>query len=57
MLRSIALMALVAATSVWAADEVECSLDKKCPESAPCCGRMYSPFHNDPADLVRLTCL
>jgi beta-glucanase (GH16 family) len=41
MLRSIALMALVAATSVWAADEVECSLDKKCPESAPCCGQYH----------------
>lgn len=34
-------MALVAASSVLAADIIECSENKKCPESAPCCGQYY----------------
>jgi beta-glucanase (GH16 family) len=43
MRQSTALLALVAAaaTSVFAAEIIECNENKQCPESAPCCGQYY----------------
>lgn len=32
-------VALLAATTVLAADPVSCGLDKKCPKETPCCSR------------------